>query len=38
MKYPVELKQQVIEMALSGVKPTVQIARDLDINTNSLYC
>jgi len=31
MKYPPELKQQAIEIAISGIKPIAQIARDLDI-------
>jgi len=37
MKYPAELKQQAIEMAITGNKPSTQVARDLDINVNTLY-
>ncbi len=35
--YEPELKQRAIEMALSGKKPVSQVARDLDINANTLY-
>lgn len=35
--YDPELKQRAIDMALSGKKPVAQVARDLDINTNTLY-
>jgi transposase len=36
-RYDEQLKQQAIEMALEGFKPTAQIARDLDIKENTLY-
>ena len=35
--YEPELKERAIEMALSGKKPVAQVARDLDINANTLY-
>ncbi|MCF6299153.1 MAG: transposase [Thiomicrorhabdus sp.] len=35
--YDPELKERAIEMALLGKKPVAQVARDLDINANTLY-
>lgn len=37
MRYPIELKNQAIEMAVEGNKPVAQVARDLDIKANTLY-
>ncbi len=37
MRYPVELKNQAIEMAIEGNKSVAQVARDLDIKLNTLY-
>ena len=37
-RYDEQLKQQAIEMALEGSKSVAQIASDLDIKENTLYC
>ncbi len=37
MRYPIELKNQAIEMAIEGNKSVAQVARDLDIKLNTLY-
>ena len=37
MHYPIELKNQAIEMAIEGNKSVAQVAHDLDIKVNTLY-
>jgi transposase len=36
-QYDEQLRQQAIDMALEGSKSIAQVARDLDIKTNTLY-